>query len=178
MPVILEPFSLRHIVTQFREFNSAAKKERARLTPYFWWARANDFSRFNFILSGLITEKFAYIMRELPHNKKFIIRHNDEFAGIIGLDGAAQNAPRAEVWYFVTANNERQHVASRALKEIEFFAQNKSIDKIYAYTARYNQESQNLLARSGYTQYYSTRYGLEHPRTLLMWGKYLSHKNY
>lgn len=97
MDVHLESFSLRHIGKQFREFNLSVKANRARLSSYFWWARTNDLGRFHFILSGLVMEKISHIMHDLPYNKKFIMRCNGNFVGVIGLDGAVQNAPRAEI---------------------------------------------------------------------------------
>ena len=74
MDVHLESFSLRNIGKQFREFNSAIKKNHARLSPYFWWVCKSDFVRFNFILSGLVMEKISHVMHDLPYNKKFIKR--------------------------------------------------------------------------------------------------------
>ncbi len=175
MDVHLESFSLRHIGKQFREFNSAVKCNRARLRPYFWWARTNGLVRFNFILSGLVMEKISHIMRDLPYNKKFIVRCDGNFVGVVRLDGAGQNAPRAEIWYFVTNENEGRHIVSRAITTVEDFARNQSIDKIYARTARDNRRSQHLLNKKGYHHYYPTGY---RNRNVLLWCKYLNDKNY
>ncbi|MBO4480552.1 MAG: GNAT family N-acetyltransferase [Alphaproteobacteria bacterium] len=175
MTVKLEDFSLRHFIPQFREFNTETKDNRERLIPYFWWARATDFARFRFILSGLIMEKLSRIMRDLPYNKKFIIRKNDAFAGIIGIDDVSQNATRAEIWYFVTQQNEGHRIMPDALRQIEYFAQTKSIASIYARTARNNKKSQHMLARNGYEHYYPIKRGKE-DYNKLMWYKSLNDK--
>ncbi|MBQ6736103.1 MAG: GNAT family N-acetyltransferase [Alphaproteobacteria bacterium] len=150
MIVEIEEFSFRNIIPQFREFNSAVRENRARLTPYFWWADINSISRFNFILSGVLTEKLTRVMRDLPYNKKFIIRADGEFAGTIGLDDAAQNAYRAELWIFVTAKHAGAHVASHSIKLIEEYASKKSIQNIYARTDEQNWNSRNMLAANNY----------------------------
>lgn len=150
MIVEIEEFSLRNIIPQFREFNSAVRENRARLEPYFWWADINFIDKFRFILSGVLTEKLARIMRDLPYNKKFIIRCDGEFAGMIGLDDAAQNADRAELWIFVTREHAGAHVASTAVKLIEEYAAKKSIQNIYAKTDEQNWNSRNMLAANNY----------------------------
>ena len=150
MSVEIEEFSLRNIIPQFREFNSAVRENRARLTPYFWWADINSIDRFRFIFSGVLTEKLTRIMRDLPYNKKFIIRANGEFAGIIGLDDAARNAPRAELWIFVTREHAGAHIASSAIKLIEEYAAKKSIQNIYAKTDEQNWNSRHMLAANNY----------------------------
>ena len=175
MDVHLEGFSLRNIGKQFREFNSAIKKNHARLSPYFWWVCKSDFVRFNFILSGLVMEKISHVMHDLPYNKKFIIRCDEKFAGVIGLDGVGQNAPRAEVWYFVTNENEGRHIVSSAINSVEDFARAKHIDKIYARTTRDNRRSQYLLDKKGFHHYYPTD---RKNRDTLQWCKYLNDKNY
>ena len=176
MDVYLEPFSLRHIAKQFRQFNSAVHGDYARLNPYFWWVRSGNLARFNFILSGIIVEKLSYIMRDLPYNKKFIIRYDGDFSGVIGLDGMAQNAARAELWYFVTSEYEGKQVASNALSQLESFAKNKSIGQIYARTLRSNRKSQYLLDKHGYHHYYPSEDSHKN-RDTLMWCKYLNNKN-
>ena len=149
MNIELEKFSLSHLGAQFREFNFAVRDNAHRLTPHFWWARAGKMKRFNFILSGLVAEKIAGLAHDLPYNKKFIIRIDGKFSGVIGLDGVAQNAPRAEVWCFVT--NEGKHIATRALEKIEDFAQTKSVQSIYAKIALDNHQAARSIARAGYT---------------------------
>jgi len=175
MDIQIEDFSLRRFRKQFCEFNSAVRDNRAHLIPYFWWARENGFVRFKFILSGILAEYIARVSHELPYNKKFIIRSDGKFAGIIGLDDVAQNAPRAEVWCFVTDESKRRHIASTALKWVENFARMKSIDKIYARTSRDNRQSQYLLCRNGYNHYYPTDDNRKY-RNQLMWYKYLNDK--
>lgn len=150
MIVEIEEFSLRNIIPQFREFNSAVRENCARLAPYFWWADINPIDKFRFILSGVLTEKLTRIMRDLPYNKKFIIRCDGEFAGIIGLDDAAQNADRAELWIFVTAKHAGAHVASNAIKLIEEYAAKKSIQNIYARTDEQNWNSRHMLRANDY----------------------------
>ena len=150
MVVEIEEFSLRNIIPQFREFNSAVHENRARLAPYFWWTDINFIDKFRFILSGVLTEKLTCIMRDLPYNKKFIIRCDQEFAGIIGLDDVAQNADRAELWIFVTAKHAGMHVASRAVKLIEEYAAKKSIQNIYARTDDPNWNSRHMLVSNDY----------------------------
>ena len=150
MSIELEEFSLRHFIPQFREVNSATSANRKRLEPWFWWADINSLNRFRFLLSGLLMEKIARIAHDLRYNKKFIIRNNGEFAGMIGLDDVAQNALRAELWIFVTENYLGAHVASNAIKLIEEYATKKSIKNIYARVDQKNQNSKNMLAANNY----------------------------
>ena len=150
MQIELEEFSLRHIMPQFREFNSAVRENRARLEPYFWWADTNSLDRFSFIFSSVLAEKLTRIAHNLPYHKKFIIRCDGKFAGLVGLDDAAQNAPRAELWIFVTREHAGAHVASNAIKLIEKYATKKSIQNIYARTDEQNWNSRNMLAANNY----------------------------
>ena len=150
MSIELEEFSLRHFIPQFREVNSATRANRKRLAPWFWWACANTATRFRFILFGVLVEKLANIAHDLRYNKKFIIRNNGEFAGMVGLDDVAQNAPRAELWIFVTENYVGAHVASNAIKLIEEYATKKSVQNIYARVDQKNQNSKNMLAANDY----------------------------
>lgn len=150
MSVELEEFSFRHAFPQFREFNSAVRSNSARLEPWFWWPNVGTTERFLFILSGMLVERLAHVAQDLRYNKKFIIRDNGEFAGMIGLDDVAQNAMRAELWIFVTNGHTHAHVASNAIKLIEEYAARKSIGTIYARVSHKNHASQAMLASNGY----------------------------
>ncbi len=173
MALEIKEFSLLNIGSQFHEFNSAVKKNRNRLAPYFWWANMNAGARFCFILSGLVAEKLTVVFHDLPYNKKFIIRRNGEFAGIVGLDGLAQGAPRAELWFFVVREHECQHAASRAIKQVEAFAQKKSVKKLYAQTKWDNMDARQLLHHNNFEVYDIKRYAKEQ---ILWWEKTLSTK--
>ena len=150
MSVELEEFSLRNFIPQFRECNFAVRENRARLAPWFWWARANTAARFRFILSSVLVEKLARNAHDVRYNKKFIIRQNGEFAGMIGLDDVAQNALRAELWIFVTRGHTGARVASNAIKLIEEYATKKSINEIYARAEYANSASRGMLQSNGY----------------------------
>ena len=175
MSITLEDFSLRKIIPQFREFNSAARENRERLEPYFWWASASKYVQFKFILVALLIEKFAKHFCDLPHNKKFIIRENGEFAGIIGLDGLSQCAPRTEIWIFVTREYAGKHIASYALKLAEEYARNKRVNKIYARTKQTNIHAKQLFVSNGY----DVSYGYETwGCNEIFWYKFLQDKSY
>lgn len=175
MSITLEDFSLRKIVLQFCEFNSAVRNNRDRLTAYFWWASAGKYTQFKFILVALLIEKFAKHFCDLPHNKKFIIRENGEFAGIIGLDGLSMDAPRTEIWIFVTREYAGKHIASHALKLAEEYARNKRVNKIYARTKQTNIPAKQLFASNGY----DVSYGCEAwGRNEICWYKFLQDKSY
>lgn len=150
MSITLEDFSLRKIVPQFCEFNSAVRDNRDRLTAYFWWASASKYVQFKFILVALLIEKFVKHFCDLPHNKKFIIRENGKFAGIIGLDGLSMDAPRTEIWIFVTREYSGKHIASYALKLAEEYARRQNVDKIYARTKQTNVRAKQLFASNDY----------------------------
>lgn len=153
MTLEIKEFSLLKIGSQFREFNSAVKKNRNRLSPHFWWANKNACARFCFIISGLVAEKLTIIFHDLPYNKKFIICRNGEFAGLVGLDGFVCGAPRAELWCFVVREHECQHAASRAIKQVEAFAQKESVNKLYAQTKWDNMAARQLLCCNNFEVY-------------------------
>ena len=177
MSVELEEFSLRHFIPQFREFNSVTRANRKRLEPWFWWADINSLDRFRFLLSGLLVEKIARIAHDLPYNKKFIIRNNGEFAGMIGLDDVAQNAPRTELWIFVTREKTGAHIASNAIKLIEKYASTKSVDEIYARVEYGNWPSRGMLQKNDY-KIYKSRLNRWRGVVEQFWHKKLSDKNY
>lgn len=176
MNVKIESFSLRHLVPQFREFNSAVKQNRARLEPYFWWSRNNDAVRFKLVLCGLVAEKIAQAFHDLPYNKKFIIRNNDKFAGVIGLDGVCKNADRADLWIFVTREYAGQNIASRAIKLVEEYAAQQSIKKICARVSYGNLPSRGMLQKNDYG-IYKTHLNHWHGVVEQFWCKRLPIKN-
>lgn len=155
MAIELEDFSLRRIIPQFREFNSATKNNQERLAPYFWWSRTSNYERFKFILSGVVVEKLARLLRDLPYNKKFIIRENGKFVGIIGLDFVSTGAISSEIWMFLDSAYTHKNLASDALKQIENYARKKSVQSIRATTSPKNQSSKRLLAKNDYEPTYT-----------------------
>ena len=175
MDVELEEFSLRHLIPQMREFNKTVANNTQWLGPWFWWAGKNDYARFKFIFNALVIEKIAKVFHELPYNKKFIVRHNGEFAGMVGLDNMCPNAPRAELWYFIDYGHTSQHIASRAVKQVEKFAQEKSVKQIYARTSPKNKNSANLLSANKYNVYFS-KMNLDGGVYQLLWEKGLINK--
>lgn len=177
MSVELEEFSLRHFIPQFREFNKTVANNAQWLGPWFWWARKNNFTRFRFILNALIIEKIAKIFHDLPYNKKFIIRNNGEFVGMIGLDDVAQNAIRAELWIFVTRECTGQNIASQAIKLVEEYATQKSIKKICTRVEYGNWPSRGMLQKNDY-KIYKTRLNRWRGVVEQFWHKKLSDKNY
>ena len=176
MNVKIESFSLRHFIPQFREFNSATRENRERLEPYFWWARDNAVARFKLILCGLVAEKIAQAFHDLPYNKKFIIRNDDKFAGVIGLDGVCKNADRADLWIFVTREYAGQNIASHAIKLVEEYAAQQSIKKICARVLYGNWPSRGMLQKNDYGIY---KTHLNHWRGVVeqFWCKKLPIKN-
>lgn len=177
MSVELEEFSLRHFIPQFREFNSVTKENRTRLEPYFWWARATAITHIVFIMSGILAEKLSQIAHDLPYNKKFIIRQDGKFAGVVGLDDTTQNAPRTELWIFVTREKTGAHIASNAIKLIEEYASTKSVDEIYARVEYGNWPSRGMLQKNDY-KIYKTRLNRWRGVVEQFWHKKLSDKNY
>lgn len=183
MTIKIEDFSLLNFIGQFREFNFAVRANRARLTPYFWWAHTNKLAQMNFILSGLIAEKIAAHTHDLPYNKKFIIRENSTqiegttFAGVIGLDRFTSNSARTEIWAFITQEHAGHHVASGALKLAEEYARSKFVKKIFARTSNTNLTASELLQHNNYRQT-----GLQSidriGNTVLIWEKSLTDKSY
>ena len=171
----IEDFSLRKIIPQFREFNSAVRDNRDSLNPYFWWASANKYTQFKFILVALLIEKIAKHLCDLPHNKKFIIRDNGKFVGIIGLDGLSYGAPRTEIWIFVTREYMGKHIASRAVKLAEEYARRQNVDKIYARTRQTNIPAKQLFVSNGYDVSYG---GEAFGHNEIFWYKFLQDKSY
>lgn len=177
MNVKIESFSLRHFIPQFREFNSAVRNNRARLKPYFWWARDNGAARFQIVLCGVLAEKIAQAFHDLPYNKKFIILNNDKFAGVIGLDGVCKNADRADLWIFVTRECTGQNIASQAIKLVEEYAAQQSIKKICARVSYGNWPSRGMLQKNDY-KIYKSRLNRWRGVVEQFWHKKLSDKNY
>ena len=176
MDVSLEEFSFRHICSQLREFNTVTKNNRAQIGPHFWWANANDLTRFRFIMSSLLAEKLSHRLSDFPYHKRFIIRHNGEFAGVIGLDFMSVDAPRSEVWIFVDSKHMGQHVASTAVKKVEDFARQKSIHSIRACIANTNQRSKNLFCANNYEPSYTDSSRFYNQNTMVWWYKALPTK--
>ena len=148
--VEIEDFSLMHIVPQMREFNANVTDNKNRLAPWFWWARRGDFARFRFIFNALVAEQIANQGHQLPYNKKFIIRHNKEFAGVIGLDNMYQDATRTEMWLYLDYEYTGQHIASTAVKKAEEFAKSKSVYQIVAKISPRNANIYHVLVANKY----------------------------
>lgn len=151
--VKLEDFSLGRIAPQMREFNENVADNKKRLIPWFWWARRGDFARFRFVFNALVAEQIANRGHQLPYNKKFIIRHDNEFAGVIGLDNISQNASRAEMWLYLDYEYTGQHIASTAIKKAEEFAKSKSVYQIVAKISPRNDRIYRVLTANEYRMF-------------------------
>lgn len=173
--VEIEPFSLMHIVTQMRDFNANVAENKNRLIPWFWWARRGNFARFRFIFNALVAEQIANQGHQLPYNKKFIIRHNREFAGVIGLDNMYQDATRTELWLYLDYEYTGQHIASTAIKKVEEFAKSKSVYQIAAKISPRNADIYNVLAANKYRML-STQYDDNGKARQQIWIKILTDK--
>lgn len=104
-----------------------------------------------FFMSSVVIGKFAKILSSLPTNERFIIKSDGKFAGMIGLEGVSEDADSAELWYFLTSENEGRGIASSAVKEIEkYVAANKSLREIRARTAFGNVRSEHTLEKNGF----------------------------
>ncbi len=174
--VKLEDFSLQHLATQMREFNENVAGNKNRLIPWFWWARRGDLARFRFIFNALVAEQIATKGHQLPYNKKFIIRHDNEFAGVIGLDNVFQDAPRAEMWLYLDYEYTGQHIASTAVKKAEEFAKSKSVYQIAAKISPRNDRIYRVLTANKYRMF-SAQKNYNGATYQQIWLKTLNDKN-
>ena len=173
--VKLEDFSLLHLASQMREFNENVTDNKNRLIPWFWWARRGDFARFRFVFNALVAEQIANQGHQLPYNKKFIIRHDNEFAGVIGLDNMYQDATRIEMWLYLDYEYTGQHIASTAIKKAEEFADSKSVYQIVAKISPRNADIYNVLVANKYRML-STQYDDNGKARQQIWIKTLNDK--
>lgn len=125
---------LRHIVPDFKDFYRATVDNRARLEPWFWWTNINKLGKFYFLCSDAIFYKMSKLVHDLPCNRKFIIRVDGKFAGIVGLDGIYVGAPKPEIWMFLTKDFESRGIATHAVKWAVDYATKMNCEKLCART--------------------------------------------
>ena len=174
MDIKIERIYLRTIGKEFIEFNRAVHQNQARLEPWFWWANIGKTRKFYFICLDAFFNKLAKIMPDLPRNKKFIIRIDGRFGGMIGLDGIYRGAPRPEVWMFLTQENEGRGIATHAIEWATKYAESQSCKTVRARTNWDNLRARVPLLNNGFEVYDTEYYVDEH---ILWYEKVLCNKS-
>ncbi len=147
----IERLHLRRIISEFREINNAVKNDKEQLQQWFWWARVHKLRLFKFLFMDTVFQKIAHFTQCFSCNYKFIIRVDDKFAGLVGINRLADNAPHPELWMFVTTEYQGTSVAPNVMQQIENYVwTEKHVNKIYTRTAKANIRAEKLLQSQGY----------------------------
>ncbi|MDR1338375.1 MAG: GNAT family N-acetyltransferase [Rickettsiales bacterium] len=155
----LKKFGFRTIIPHAGAFYNVLQNNRARLEPWFWWAGQNTtpnlLKTIAFMTLYVLDTKRKKLIYKLSKSKKydeqFLIFKESKLAGMTGLDNIDNDKKNAELWYFLTAENEGQGTMSASLKLIEDYAfKTKDMNMLYAKTAAGNERSESLLKRNDY----------------------------
>jgi RimJ/RimL family protein N-acetyltransferase len=155
----LKKFGFRTAVSNSAEFYKVLTDNRDRLSPWFWWTDSKVTPNFPktvlFMMLYTLDTKRKKIMHRFSKNKtydeQFLIFNENKLAGMTGLDNIDTTRRNAELWYFVTGENEGKGTMSASLKVIEEYAfYNKNLDSVYVKTAAGNTRSEALLERNNY----------------------------
>ena len=119
------------LVRYCRDFYHVLDANRDRLVPYFFWAGRQvtpDFmTTFAFVTLYILDTKYKYMLykvRNKEYDKPFIILNDNKVTGMIGLDKINPQKNNAEVWYWVSSQDEGKGVATNALKQVENYSIN------------------------------------------------------
>lgn len=141
--------------------------ERDRLSRWFWWCSENITpTKTQLIIFVLLyiaeTKRRKLIHKFNPkkclYDEQFIIMVDGKFGGMIGLDCIDDATKDAEVWYFVSKENEGSGIASTSVQYITDYALNNNIKHLHANICLLNERSINLAQKNGF-EFKENRYG-------------------
>lgn len=156
----LKKFGMRTTLLNSHGFYKVISSNRDRLSPWFWWTdekvTPNFTKAFIFMLLYAIDTKRKKIAHRLSKSKlydeQFLIFNDKKVSGMLGLDDIDIKKQKAELWYFITSENEGKGIMSESLKKMEDYSfEQKNLNLLYAKTADGNDRSESILKRNNYT---------------------------
>ena len=159
MEINIKKFNLRNSLPIMGEAFCLINSNRKRLEPWFWWTGAKvtptKTKSIIFMLLYLLDTKrkeFAHKFNsEKLYDEQFLIFVDDKFGGMIGLDNIDIKKRDAEVWYFVSSDNEGYGIATESIKYIsDYSLKHNKLNSIYAKINTQNNRSINLVKKNGF----------------------------
>lgn len=188
MKIEIKNFNLKNALPIMGQAFDVIKINRQRLEPWFWWTSAkvtpNKTKTIIFMLLYLLDTKRKEIAHKLDSKKEydeqFLIFVDGKFSGMMGLDNI--NIPKrdAELWYFVSSENEGRGIASESIQYLENYSLNENkLNSLYAKVNTENTRSRNLMERNNYVCTdikYKTRTSKRNPKIadIMTWEKVLT----
>ena len=156
MEINIKKFNLRNSLPIMGEAFRLIDSNRKRLEPWFWWTSAKvtptKTKSIIFMLLYLLDTKrkeFAHKFNsEKLYDEQFLIFVDDKFGGMMGLDNINITKRDAELWYFVSSENEGRGIASESIQYLENYSLNENkLNSLYAKVNPENTRSRNLMER-------------------------------
>ena len=141
------------------DFYRVLDSNRARLESYFFWANKNVTPTLSktvlFMVAYVVDIYYKNIKHKITnsvHDAPFVIMRDNSVAGMIGLDNISPISHDAEIWFWVSQENEGLGVATQSIKKIEDYSLNQlNLQSLYASVVHTNERSKSILARNNYT---------------------------
>ena len=142
--------------------------ERDRLSKWFWWTdkkvTPNMARCCLFLLLYLADTKRKEIVHKFDFKKlydeQFIIMVDGKFGGMTGLDNINYVTKDAEMWRFVSKENEGIGVGSASVKFLEKYSlESKQLKRLYAKINTENTRGIQCMKRNNFTLK-TTEYGI------------------
>ncbi len=155
-------FKKLNLITGLQTMQTAfdiINKERERLSPWFWWMSKeitpNKIKFFIFMILYLADTKRKEITHRFNFKKlydeQFLILVDGKFCGMTGLDNISDINKNAEMWRFISKENEGMGIGSASIKFLENYSlEEKKLEKLYAKINIENTRSINCVQRNGF----------------------------
>ncbi len=182
--ITLEKVKYKNLFERRNEFYQIIDSNRDRLYPWFYWASkfytGNIFKTLAFfslyLLNSKADELICKIDKKYFYDEMFFILRDNKLIGASGLGNISKNT-EAEVWMYISKDNEDQGIASQSLKMTEKYSYDiKNLKSLYATTMPDNLKAERTLKTNEYRLYgRQTRY-MHHIRNetiLKIWKKQL-----
>lgn len=188
MKTEIKNFNLRNALPIMGQAFDVIKTNRQRLEPWFWWTSSgvtpNKTKTIIFMLLYLLDTKRKEIAHKLDakkeYDEQFLIFVDGKFGGMMGLDNINMAKRDAELWYFVSSENEGRGIASESIQYLENYSLNENkLNSLYAKVNTENTRSRNVLERNNYVCTdikYKTRTSKRNPKIadIMIWEKILT----
>jgi RimJ/RimL family protein N-acetyltransferase len=157
--ISLKKMGFRTMLPNARAIYQMLEDNRDRLSPWFWWKSENVTPNFTktvlfataYVLDTKITKLKYNIKKSKTYDEQFLVFNNGKLAGMVGLDAIDYTRKDAEMWYFVTRENEGKSIANASLKILMDYALgHKNLNSLYAKTAKGNVGSENIMKRNNF----------------------------